>query len=215
MITVAALFVEADGAYAHLPGVECWTEASSQGSLLGAGARADARLYHGPHVVVAHPPCSTWCQLAKVNEARYGHAVGSDAGCFASALASVRQCGGVLEHPAYTHAWPRFDLPRPTRGVWSPAGDHGELLSWVTEVSQSAYGHRARKRTWLYYVGEAMPPELDWRDPEGTAWCGHNNPDRARMGARGKPTLSKAEAKASPIAFRDLLLSIARSARNP
>jgi hypothetical protein len=40
-----------------------------------------------------------------VNQARYGHRVGDDGGCFASALASVRQWGGVLEHPALTLAW--------------------------------------------------------------------------------------------------------------
>jgi len=211
VIEIAALFVEADGAYAHLPGVECWTEASSQRSLLGGDARADARLYDGPHPVVAHPPCSTWCQLAKVNEKRYGHAVGADGGCFESALRSVQRWGGVLEHPAYTHAWPRFGLLRPTRGVWSPTYfENGELFAWVTELSQSAYGHRARKRTWLYYVGPACPPDLDWRDPEGDAWCGWNNPDRDRTEAR-KPSLSKKEAKASPPAFRDLLIALARS----
>lgn len=210
---IAALFVEAGGAYAHLPDVEIWTEASTQRSLLGADVRADARNYAGPHPVVAHPPCSTWCQLAKVNEKRYGHAVGSDGGCFESALASVRRWGGVLEHPAYTYAWPRFGLERPTRGVWSPAAwEHEDLLAWVTEVSQSAYGHRARKHTWLYYVGPAMPPPLDWRDLAGDAWCGWNNPDRDRTAAR-KPSLSKSEAKASPPAFRDMLIELARSAQ--
>jgi hypothetical protein len=215
LVMVAALFVEADGAYAHLPGVETWTEASTQRSLLGADVRADARLYAGPHVVVAHPPCSTWCQLAKVNEARYGHRVGDDSGCFVSALASVQRWGGVLEHPAYTHAWPRFGLTRPPRGSWGRClygSNDGSRRSWVTEVSQSAYGHRARKRTWLYYVGNSPPPKLDWRDVEGDAWCGWNNPDRDKTAAR-KPTLSKAEAKASPPAFRDLLIALARGAR--
>lgn len=92
--TVAALFVYNDerGSYWGLPGVELWGEAE------------DARLYEGPHPVVAHPPCSRWCQLAPINEKRYGHKVGDDAGMFASALASVRRCGGVLEHPAKSYA---------------------------------------------------------------------------------------------------------------
>lgn len=209
---VAALFVEADGAYAHLPGVDVWTEASTQRSLLGADAHADARRYNGPHVVVAHPPCSTWCQMAAVNQARYGHKIGDDAGCFRSALASVQKWGGVLEHPAYTHAWRRFALTIPFRGAWHRCSfDDGARRAWVTEVSQSAYGHRARKRTWLYCVSRDMPPPLDWRDLAGDAWCGWNNPDRDKTEAR-KPTLSKREAKASPPAFRDLLLSLARSA---
>lgn len=211
---VAALFVESGGAYAHLPDVETWTEASTQRSLLGADVQADARRYAGPHPVVAHPPCSTWCQLAKVNEVRYGHRVGDDSGCFQSALASVQRWGGVLEHPAYSHAWPCFTLTRPIRGSWNRClfGGNDGRRSWVTEVSQSAYGHRARKRTWLYYVGHVPPPALDWRDLPGDAWCGWNMPDKARA-KLPKPTLSKAEAKASPPAFRDLLLDLARRSR--
>lgn len=196
-VLIAALFVEADGAYYGIPGVECWD--------IGR----DARRYSGPHPVVAHPPCSTWCQLAAVNEARYGHAIGSDGGCFASALRSVQTFGGVLEHPAYSLAWQRFALPRPTRGSWSRDLFECPLTGcrpWVTEVSQSAYGHRARKRTWLYYIGRRHPPALDWRDLPGVAWVGNDG------SATAKPHLSKLEAKASPAAFRDRLIEIARSA---
>jgi hypothetical protein len=189
---IAALYVERGGVYYGLDGVDPWDE------------RRDARAYAGPWPVVAHPPCSRWCQLASVNEARYGQTIGEDGGCFAAALVAVRRWGGVLEHPAYSIAWPRFDLPEPTRGGWSR-----EMFGpgWVTEVSQSAYGHRARKRTWLYYVGSA-PPVLDWRDPAGDAWVSWGDfdryPDRER--------LSKREAKATPLAFRDVLIGIARSA---
>jgi hypothetical protein len=189
---IAALYVEAGGVYAGLPGVDCWPESR------------DARTYAGPHPVVAHPPCSTWCQLAPVNQARYGHPIGADGGCFAAALDAVRTWGGVLEHPAYSLAWPRYDLPTPTRGGWSR-----EMFGpgWVTEVSQSAYGHRARKRTWLYCVGS--PPPLDWRDEPGTAWVSWGDfdryPDQERLSKRG--------AKATPLAFRDVLIAIARTAR--
>ena len=44
--TVAALYVEPDGPYSNLDGVEVWDEAR------------DARTYAGPHPVVAHPPCA-------------------------------------------------------------------------------------------------------------------------------------------------------------
>ena len=81
---IAALFVEQGGVYYWRDDVDPWDE------------ERDARKYAGPHPVVAHPPCSRWCQLAKVNEARYGHKVGDDDGCFESALASVREWGGVL-----------------------------------------------------------------------------------------------------------------------
>ena len=140
---VAALYVQTGGAYYGLPDVDPWDEAR------------DARLYEGPWPVVAHPPCARWCRLAGLVEARWGHKKGDDGGTFAAALAAVRRWGGVLEHPAYSDAWGAFDLPKPARGGWTSS-----LTSpgWATEVSQSAYGHRARKRTWLYYVGEEPPP---------------------------------------------------------
>lgn len=87
---IAALFVDRAGIYASVPGVDTWDESR------------DARLYAGPHPVVAHPPCTRWCRLAGLVEARWGYKRGDDGGCFASALASVRKWGGVLEHPAYS-----------------------------------------------------------------------------------------------------------------
>ena len=196
---IAALFVAKGGVYCGLTTVEPWTE------------EEDARDYHGPHVVVAHPPCSVWCQLARVNEARYGHKAGDDGGCFKSALDSVRMWGGVLEHPAETLAWKAHGLQRPRSGSWqrvdaeeTPIG----LPQWVTEVCQGAYGHRAVKRTWLLSVGRE-PEELDWSRPTPTATISF----MTNHGGGNLPRLSKKEAKATPQAFRDLLLSIARDAR--
>jgi hypothetical protein len=45
---IAALYVETDGAYFGVPGVDPWDEAR------------DARRYAGPHPIVAHPPCQRW-----------------------------------------------------------------------------------------------------------------------------------------------------------
>jgi hypothetical protein len=196
---IAALFVQKGGAYYGLEGVDPWD------------AERDARLYPGPHPVVAHPPCQLWINYAALNFKRYGgehNRPGNDGGCFASALASVRRWGGVLEHPADSKAWAAHGLPSPAgRGwqrvsqpwKWTPTVDPFE---WVAEVCQSAYGHRARKRTWLYAV-TPCPPEIDRRAPEGEAQIGWFD--------RIKPTLGKREASATPPAFRDLLLSIARS----
>lgn len=185
---IAALYVETGGAYFGIEGVDPWDEPR------------DARNYRGPHRVVAHPPCSRWCQLAYINQKRYGHKVGDDGGMFEHALASVRTYGGVLEHPAFSYAWPAFELPRPPRAGWQATSCGG----WVAQVSQGAYGHRARKLTWLYYVGEA-PPSLDWSVPEPTAqvsWCKNH-------GNSSLPRMSKAKAAKTPIAFRDLLLRLA------
>lgn len=195
-MTIAALFVETDGCYFGLPDVDPWD------------IQRDARLYAGQHPVVAHPPCDRWCQLAPVNQARYGHKVGDDGGCFEAALSSVRKWGGVLEHPASSLAWAAFDLPRPpTSGGWVK----GWCGGWSAHIEQRNYGHRARKGTWLYAFG-MLPPSLKWgpgSEPE--AWISADRP-RAVLAAMGIAQLSKREAKSTPPEFRDLLLSIARSA---
>jgi hypothetical protein len=189
---IAALFVDRLGCYAGLEGVDPWD------------ARRDARLYRGPWPVVAHPPCGPWSKLAPVNRARYGHAVGDDGGCFAHALASVREFGGVLEHPASSRAWGEFGLPRPVFGAWTR-----ELFAdgIVCEVSQRAYGHSAEKLTWLYAV-RARPVDVDWSRPPPVATISFLSNHRPT----GLRRLGKREASATPTAFRDLLLAIARTA---
>jgi len=189
---IAALFVQTGGVYFGLPDVDPWDEAR------------DARLYAGPWPVVAHPVCSAWGRLAPINQARYGHKVGDDAGCFASALCSVERWGGVLEHPAESRAWKAFSLPLPHRGRWREGRGF-----WVTEVSQRAYGHRAQKRTWLLVRSWCCPAPMDWSDPEPEATISF----LSNHGDSGLPRLSKREASATPPAFRDILLSIARTAQ--
>lgn len=190
---IAALFVASGGVYFGLDGVEPWDEGR------------DARAYAGPHSVVAHPPCQLWTNFAALNFKRYGgehNRPGNDGGCFASALTSVIMFGGVLEHPAFSNAWAHYKLVRPSHLGWCSALARGQ---WVCEVWQSAYGHRARKRTWLFYCGSVPPFPLRWARNPGEAQCGWFD--------RNKPTLSKREASATPIAFRDELLALARHAR--
>jgi len=193
-LIVAALYVEPNGCYFGVPCVDLW------------GETRDARRYEGPWPVVAHPPCDRWCQMAPVNQARYGHKVGDDGGCFEAALRAVRTYGGVLEHPALSLAWRAFKLPRPdTGGGWNRTICGG----WTCHVEQRNYGHRARKATWLYAFG-MTPPPLKWGrglPPEG--WISTDRP-RHELAALGIAQLGKKEAKATPVAFRDLLLSIAR-----
>lgn len=81
-MTVAALYVERGGPYFDMPDVDPWDK------------ERDARLYDGPHPVVAHPPCARWCKLAALVESRGGAKRGDDGGCFAAALAAVQRWGG-------------------------------------------------------------------------------------------------------------------------
>ena len=195
---IAALYVQAEGAYSGLPGVELWDEAR------------DARTYAGPWPVVAHPPCQTWCKMAPVNQARYGIPIGSDDGCFAAALASVCGVGAACWsiRPTSAHGVPT-DLPWPPEaGGWQRDSDGG----WCCYVEQAHYGHRARKASWLYAIDTELP-ELRWGAAgHSGAWISSDRP-RAVLNARGIAQLSKREASATPPAFRDLLLSIAASAQ--
>lgn len=193
---IAALFVKKNGPYYGIPDVDPWPE------------DRDARLYAGPWPVVAHPPCSRWCRLAGLVEARWGHKRGDDGGCFESALRSVRAFGGVLEHPAYSDAWHEYGLPVPTAG----AGWQRELFGdgAACHVEQMHYGHPAKKATWLYAVAPTLP-ELVWSataDRASTAlvsWCGNHISSGER-----RPRLGKNAAIRTPEAFRDVLLGIAR-----
>lgn len=196
---VAALFVDLDGTYSDLPFADLWDE------------KRDARSYSGPHPVIAHPPCARWCRLAGLVEARWGHKRGEDGGCFAAALSAVRRWGGVLEHPAYSDAWAAFDINRPpTGGGWVNADFLG---GWTCYVEQGRYGHLAKKATWLYAKGTALP-SLQWGCiPDGeskalVSWCGNHI-----KSGEVRPRVGKKAAAATPIQFRDQLVVIALSAQ--
>jgi hypothetical protein len=148
--------------------------------------------------------------MANVNYARWGgehNKPGNDGGCFAAALRAVVTYGGVLEHPAKSRAFDAYGIPKPV----SPGWNRADLHDWVCEVWQSAYGHRANKATWLYYHGTNPPFELRWNRPIGTHQIGFHD---QRGKAKNKPTLSKKEANATPLEFRDELLRLAIKAHN-
>jgi hypothetical protein len=201
---IAALFVAGDGCYSALPGVDVWDEAR------------DARLYPGPHPVVAHPDCKRWGRYHGGSPRKPRQfELGDDGGCFASALASVRRWGGVLEHPADSHAWAHFGLTAPPRaGGWHVADWCG---GWTCYVEQGFYGHPARKATWLYACGVELP-SLRWGEgeqrlhPRALELHGYAKARRigmlAMVGGKRKTEIRNA----TPVPFRDLLLSIAVSA---
>ena len=207
-MTVAALYVETDGCYFGLPGVDPWDEAR------------DARLYAGPHPVVAHPPCQRWGKLWAgqplfIKRTGIRKIKGDDWGCFAAALHAVRTWGGIIEHPWGSHAWPWFGLNTPPRqGRWIAADFYG---GWTFCVEQGRYGHYARKPTMLLAYGCELP-ELDWGesapklDPVVVERMGLKRAKRlGEVGARGGGTDSSPRI-GTPAPFRNLLLNIARSA---
>ena len=203
---IAALFVQSGGVYFGLPGVDPWD------------AQRDARLYSGPHPVVAHPPCERWGRYATggPNPKARRRVVGDDDGCFKAALAAVRRWGGVLEHPAYSKAWGAFGLLTPPRGGGWTAAD--SLGGWTCHVEQGHYGHGARKATWLYVAG--IPPErlpaIQWGPSRATGridegfHSSSERRERRRAGQVPVERMSKRERAATPLPFRDLLIVIAR-----
>ena len=140
--------------------------------------------------------------------------LGDDDGCFAAALAAVRAYGGVLEHPEGSHAWRAFGLNIPPRtGGWVNGDFDG---GWTCCVEQGVYGHPARKATWLYAAHVELP-SLRWGRAEGDFLRlddgFHTAEERARAVKTGIcQRLSKRQRAATPIPFRDLLLSIAATA---
>lgn len=191
---VVALYIDPKGHYPALV-ADCWDQAR------------DARLYAGHNPVVVHPPCQLWVNFAHLNYKRYGgdhNRPGNDGGCFAHALVTVRANGGVLEHPAFSNAWAAHGLTPPFKKAapgWRKVNDR----EWVCEVWQSAYGHKARKRTWLLYVGNVAPLEAKWERSPGSHQVGWFD--------RNKPTLDKQEASASPRDFAEYLISLAQHSR--
>ena len=192
---IAALFVETGGAYFNLEGVDPWDK------------ERDARKYDGPHPVVAHPPCHLWVNLAAVNWPRYKrqrpawYPGGDDGGCFASALASVRKWGGVLEHPQASSLWPTYGLPRPGAGFDSFGG-------WSLDVDQFWWGHKARKRTWLYIVGcsprDIPPLPIVLGDASHVVSWALKTPKHRR-----RPLVPKRERELTPPAFAAWLVDLA------
>ena len=186
MKQIAALYVIPDGPYFNQPGVDLWDEAK------------DARLYPGPHPVIAHPPCARWGKYWFYGGPGRRHVLGDDVGCFEAALQAVRKWGGVLEHPEGSHAWRQFQILRPPKyGGWKIADAWG----FTCCVEQGNYGHPARKATWLYVSGVSIAdlPFLKW---------GRSSADR-----KVDDHLSKCQRMLTPEPFRDLLINIARSVK--
>jgi len=201
---VAVLFADPKGVYSSIPGVDLWDEAR------------DARNYYGAAPVVAHPPCQRWGRFWH-GSTRKPHQFkkGDDAGCFWKALQSVRTCGGVLEHPADSHAWKHFGLEKPPRkGGWIVADNYG---GFTCCVEQGHYGHFSRKRTWLYaVVPHDRLPELIWGPspqrlhPIALERYGYEKARRigmcAMIGGKDKTDIRNA----TPPEFAAILLSMAK-----
>jgi hypothetical protein len=205
---IAALYVAPNGSYINVSGVDPWDKTR------------DARNYRGPYPVVAHPPCQRWGkfwagQPLYIKQTGIRKKKGDDGGCFKAALEAIRAYGGVLEHPKDSHAWEHFEINEPPmHGGWVKADDLG---GWTCCVEQGRYGHYARKLTWLL-VYHCELPQLDWGvsktvlDPAIVERMGFKRAQRLGQVAGKGGGKDSAPRIGTPIPFRNLLISIARTA---
>lgn len=181
---IAVLFARTDSNYKAMPGCDVWDE------------ERDARRWPGGVPVVAHPPCRAWGRLR-----RFAKPSEWEKDLARMAVAHVRKYGGVLEHPAWSTLWADQGLPLP--------GETDEFGGWTLPISQSWWGHRAEKKTFLYIVGcaPAQIPDIPLSIAEPT----HVVATRKRAG--GKPEISKAEREHTPPALAVWLVELAGRCR--
>jgi hypothetical protein len=193
MRTVAALYVDPRGPYPKLEGVDCWDE------------QRDARLYEGPHPVVAHPPCGPWGDMKHLCTRRF-----HERDCAPIAIAHVQRFGGVLEHPQGSGLWAHARLPKP----YELPDEHG---GYTIHVEQVAWGHPCRKPTWLYVVGVPLDAVLAGIRSGGTIthWVGGSRGrGRTRQDSpipHGIKAASAEIRRRTPVAFAEWLVQLARA----
>lgn len=185
VIEVSALYVRADSIYKSL-GVDCWD------------AERDARNYNGNNPVVAHPPCRAWGRLKGFAKPRH-----DEKELALKAVDTIRKVGGVLEHPAHSDLWKEKPLPKP-----------GEVDKWggfTICVDQFWWGHKARKKTFLYICGvnkkdlPIIPMNFDML----THYVGFPKSWKGK-GRNGMKEISKKEREATPIDFAKWLIEVAK-----
>lgn len=180
---ISILFARTDSVYKTLAGCDVWD------------ATRDAMTWPGGNAVVAHPPCRLWGRLRKLSKAP-----DSERELAIFAVQAVRRWGGALEHPWGSTLW-NGRLPFP--------GDPPDAFGgWTLPLCQFWFGHRAEKATWLYIVGlrpeEISLPIILGRAPRVIASSYKRHVGRDRI------EVTKRERQATPLAFAEWLVSLAR-----
>ena len=153
-------------------------------------ARRDALTFSGGTPIVAHPPCRGWS--AKCRHQAKPEPGEMDLGLWC--CDRLRDCGGVLEQPAWSHLFAAGRLP-------APLHDDGDL--WTVQVEQYWWGFPTPKPTWLCFCGvDPADVELPFR------LRARGSRKANRYDAWSKLTAKKRSA--TPIAFAEWLVAIAR-----
>lgn len=192
MNKVAALYIDPRGPYPKLLGAEmCWD------------AERDALTYDGPWPVISHPPCAPWTTLRNLcrRDAEKVHG--------AHAVDVVQRFGGVLEQPAGSQLFAMYGLAEPEKAA--------DVYGFSIQVDQVAWGHVARKRTWLYICGVDAAWVRSTVRTGGTVthWCsGVHTPGARGETPPGIKVCSAQQRRRTPSAFAEWLIQIASSMRS-
>ena len=200
---INALYIATNGVYFHDERIIPWDEI------------ANAKNCQNGLPAIAHPPCERWGRYwGGGPSAKIKKFLGDDDQCFAHALWYIRTFGGVIEHPEASHAFKYYGLPRPVmREGWSQSDGFGGRSCCV---AQGNYGHKARKLTWLYGVNINFT-ELNWAVPKGLMRMelGPRSREHAKQlraqGLGGVARISAYERLATPLEFKELLISLVQS----
>lgn len=183
--TVAVLFARSDSVYKTLPGCDVYDK------------ERDARNYAGGLPVICHPPCRSWGRLRAFAKPEPGE---RDLAKWSVEL--VRKHGGILEHPEKSTLWADQGLPL--------GREIDEWDGYTISVDQFWWGHRARKRTWLYIVGidrsELPPTPLKFDAITHTVG---KTMKRGRVNFSPKPPITAAEREHTPIELAKWLIGVA------
>lgn len=139
---------------------------------------------------MAHPPCRAWSAYC-AHQAKPAEGE-KDLGPLC--VDWLKQCGGILEHPAHSRLWDHCGLPKPG---WTSCGDW-----WSMEVNQSWWGDTRIKKTWLLISG-VLPCDL----PDFPLRLHDTRGDRRRW-----QVMSKHQRAATVPAFAEWLVTVARKA---
>lgn len=185
---VSILFCSVDSEYKKLP-VICYD------------INRDARTFPGDTPVVAHPPCRSWGRLRHFSKAtKEEHDLGT------WAIAQVRQCGGVLEHPSGSSLFKETGCHQD--------GSLDQYGGYLISVNQSWWGFPAQKKTLLYIVGvprSKLPPMPISFDAIQYRVGGYSTYRASRLTTKELPHKLNAH---TTISFAKWLVQVAKLANN-
>jgi len=150
----------------------------------------DMRTFDKSCPIVAHPPCGAWSAFCS----HQSNASFQEKQLAPLCVDILKECGGVLEHPAHSKLWKYCDLPKP--------GQPPKDGLWSIEVKQAWWGDCRSKNTWLllHKITDFYIP-IRFHDP--------------KQDTEQWNKLSKSQRAATPKEFAIWLVNLARKVNFP